>query len=84
MALPNADLDNLYSVIKDSGILTLKRETFGGAKTGQRYYTQRLDVSIDGKQKQLIYQSFPGSSKKPEAFARLETALLEYARDLPH
>ena len=84
MALPNADLDNLYSVIKDSGILALKHETFGGAKTGQRYYTQRLEVSIDGKQKQLIYQSFPGSSKKPEAFARLETALLEYARDLPH
>jgi hypothetical protein len=84
MALPNADLNNLYAVVKNSGVLALKRETFGGAKTGQRYYTQRLEVSIDGKQKQLVYQSFPGASKKPEAFAILETALLEYARDLPH
>ncbi|WP_156946725.1 hypothetical protein [Thiothrix lacustris] len=84
MALPNADLDNLYSIVKKSGVLALKHETFGGAKTGQRHYTQRLDISIDGQQKQLLYQSFPGASKKPEAFAMLETALLEYARDLPH
>jgi hypothetical protein len=84
MALPNEDLDNLYAVVKESGILALKRDTFGGAKAGQRHYAQRLEVGIDGTEKKLVYQSFPGASKKPEAFARLETALVEYARDLPH
>lgn len=84
LALRPEDLDNLYAVIKESGALTLKRDTFGGAKAGQRHYPQTLDIMLDGKKKQLVYQSFPGSSPKPEAFARLETVLLEYARDLPH
>lgn len=84
LALRPEDLDNLYAVIKESGALTLKRDTFGGAKAGQRHYAQTLDIMLDGKEKQLVYQSFPGSSPKPEAFARLETVLLEYARDLPH
>ncbi|OQX13183.1 MAG: hypothetical protein BWK73_13025 [Thiothrix lacustris] len=84
LALPPEDLDNLYAVIKESGALALKRDTFGGAKAGQRHYPQTLDIMLDGKEKKLVYQSFPGSSPKPEAFARLETVLLEYARDLPH
>ena len=84
LALRPEDLDNLYAVIKESGALALKRDTFGGAKAGQRHYRQTLDIMLDGKEKQLVYQSFPGSSPKPEAFARLETVLLEYARDLPH
>ncbi len=84
LALRPEDLDNLYAVIKESGALTLKHDTFGGAKAGQRHYRQTLDIMLDGKEKQLVYQSFPGSSPKPEAFARLETVLLEYARDLPH
>ena len=84
MALTTEDLDNLYAVVKDSGILTLKRATFGDAKAGQRHYDQCLEVSIDGTSKKLVYQHFPGASKKPEAFARLETALLAYANDLPH
>ncbi|WGZ93282.1 MAG: hypothetical protein QJT81_15910 [Candidatus Thiothrix putei] len=84
LALRPEDLDNLYAVIKESGALALKRDTFGGAKAGQRHYTQILEIMLDGKEKTLVYQSFPGASPKPEAFARLETALLEYARDLPH
>lgn len=84
LALRPEDLDNLYAVVKESGALTLKRDTFGGAKAGQRHYRQTLDIMLDGKEKQLVYQSFPGSSPKPEAFSRLETVLLEYARDLPH
>jgi hypothetical protein len=84
MALTNEDLDNLHAVVKDSGILTLQRATFGDAKAGQRHYDQRLEVSLDGTTKKLVYQHFPGASKKPEAFARLETALLAYANDLPH
>ncbi|MEZ5452785.1 MAG: hypothetical protein R3E93_08220 [Thiothrix sp.] len=84
MALRDEDLDNLYSLAKESGILKLTRATYGSAKQGQRYYTQRMEISLDGKQKSITYQSFPGSSKKPEAFSQLETALVEYARDLPH
>lgn len=84
MALPDEDLDNLYTVAKESGIFSIKASKVGGAKQGQRYYAQKLEVRIDGKDKQLTYQSFPGSRKKPEAFNRLETALVEYARNLPH
>lgn len=84
MALRNEDLDNLYTLVKESGILKLPQEKYGGAKQGQRYYAQKMEVGIEGKNKTVIYQSFPGSGKKPEAFARLETALVEYARDLPH
>lgn len=84
MALGAEDLDNLYTLIKDSGILKLSQDTFGGAKPGQRHYSQQVEAGLNGKQKTITYQSFPGASKKPEAFARVETALLEYARDLPH
>ncbi|MBU0654226.1 MAG: hypothetical protein KJ914_03735 [Gammaproteobacteria bacterium] len=84
LALPEEDLDNLYTVAKESGIFKIKPDKVGGAKQGQRYYAQNLEVRIDGKEKKLTYQSFPGSSKKPEAFHRLETALVEYARSLPH
>jgi hypothetical protein len=84
MALPDEDLDNLYTLVKESGILKLQRDTFGGARQGQRHYAQKIEAGLDGKEKTITYQSFPGASKKPEAFARVETALLEYARDLPH
>lgn len=84
MALHDEDLDNLYTLAKESGIFKIKSDKVGGAKQGQRYYAQDLEVRIDGKTKKLTYQSFPGSSKKPEAFSMLETALVEYARDLPH
>ncbi len=84
MALPGEDLDNLYTLAKESGIFKVKADKAGGAKPGQRYYAQHLEVRIDGKTKKITYQSFPGSSKKPEAFSMLETALVEYARDLPH
>lgn len=83
-ALPKEDLDNLYTLAKENGILKLAKETLGGAKEGQRYYAQRMDVRINGKEKHLVYQSFPGSTKKPEAFSQIETALVEYARNLPH
>lgn len=84
MALPDEDLDNLYTLARESGIFKIKADKTGGAKPGQRYYAQNLEVRIDGKSKKLIYQNFPGSGKKPEAFSMLETALVEYARDLPH
>lgn len=82
-ALTNEELDNLYMVAKESGILKIKADTAGGAKAGQRYYAQQLEVRIKDKTKHLTYQSFPDAAPKPEAFARLETALVAYARDLP-
>ncbi|MBJ6610157.1 MAG: hypothetical protein JG718_07340 [Candidatus Thiothrix moscowensis] len=84
MALPKEDLDNLYAVANESGIFGIKADKIGGAKAGQRYYAQHVEARVDGKEKHLIYQSFPGSAQKPEAFHRIETALVEYARDLPH
>ncbi len=83
-ALPNKDLDNLYTLAKQNGILKLTKETLGGAQQGQRFYAQHLEIRIDKQQKHFIYQHFPGAAKKPEAFAQIETALVEYARDLPH
>ncbi|QTR50109.1 hypothetical protein [Candidatus Thiothrix anitrata] len=84
MALDPADIGNLSAVIKDSGILGIQETSLGGAKQGQRHYAQRLEIQMDGEQKHLIYRSFPGSAAKPEAFQRIETALLEYARGIPH
>lgn len=84
MALPDADLDNLYTLARESGIFKIKSDKAGSAKPGQRYYSQQMEVRIDGKIKKLTYQSFPGATQKPEAFSMLETALVEYARDLPH
>lgn len=83
-ALPSKDLDNLYTLAKQNGILKLTKETLGGAQQGQRFYAQHLEIRIDKQQKHFIYQHFPGAAKKPEAFAQIETALVEYARDLPH
>ncbi len=83
-ALTVEELNNLYTVTKESGILKIKADTTGGAQKGQRYYAQRLEVRLNDKVKQLTYQSFPQATPKPEAFAQIETALLAYARDLPH
>ncbi len=83
-ALTTEELNNLYTVAKESGILKIKADTVGGAQKGQRYYAQRLEVRLNNKIKQLTYQSFPQATPKPEAFAQIETALLAYARDLPH
>ena len=83
-ALTSEELDNLFMVAKESEILQYPHDTAGGAKKGQRFYAQQLDVRIKDKTKRLVYQDFPGAKPKPEAFNRLETALLAYARDLPH
>ena len=83
-ALTTEELDNLYTLARESGILKLAKDHVGGAKQGQRYYAQHLEVRVNGKAKHIIYEHFPGAAQKPEAFAQLETALVEYARDLPH
>lgn len=81
--LPTADIDNLYAVIGESGILDITETKLGGAKAGQRYYAQHLELRMGGIEKHLIYQSFPKATPKPEGFLRLETALIAYARSLP-
>ena len=81
--LSREDIDNLYAVIGESGIFDIQETQLGGAKKGQRYYAQRLEIHMGEVEKHLIYQSFPGATAKPEAFKRMETALLEYARAMP-
>ena len=83
MALSREDIDNLYDVIGESGIFDIQETQIGGAKKGQRYYAQRLEIHMGEVEKHLIYQSFPGATPKPEAFQRMETALQEYARNIP-
>lgn len=80
--LTAAELEQLYALVQSSGISQLTQTTFGGAQLGQRYYTQTLEVGVDGQQKTLIYQSFPGASPKPTAFAQIEAILRDYAQRL--
>ncbi len=81
--LANEDVDNLYAVVGESKIFDIDADTLGGAKKDQRYYAQRLEIHMGGIEKHITYQSFPNATPKPEAFERMETALLAYARDLP-
>lgn len=82
-ALPATDIDNLYAVVGESGILDITETKLGGAKAGQRHYAQHLELRMGEVEKHLIYQSFPNATPKPEGFSRLETALVAYARSLP-
>lgn len=83
MVLSGEDIDNLYAVIDESGILDIQETHLGGAQKGQRHYAQHLEIHVAETEKHFIYQSFPGSLPKPEAFQRMETMLLEYARGIP-
>lgn len=81
--LSEKEIDKLYAAIGDSGILDIDETKLGGAQKGQRFYAQHLEIHAGSIEKHLIYQSFPGASKKPEAFQRLEDILHKYAHDLP-
>lgn len=80
--LPDTELAALYAKVRDSGVLQLAQETFGEAGRNQRYYSQKLDLRVNGEARHLEYQSFPGAAAKPAEFAEVEKLLTEYVRGL--
>lgn len=80
--LPDEELATLRRKVRDSGVLQLAQETFGGASQNQRYYAQKLDIRINGEERHLEYQSFPGAAAKPAGFAEVEQLLTEYVRGI--
>jgi hypothetical protein len=84
MHLSDKEIDKIYTALSDSAILDITENTLGGAKKGQRFYAQHLELRIGSIEKHLIYQSFPDASKKPAAFQRIEDLLSKYAETLPH
>lgn len=43
-------------------------DVYGGPATQQRFYARTLTVKLEGKEKKVVYQSFPGSAPAPVAF----------------
>ncbi|MEW6379600.1 MAG: dockerin type I domain-containing protein [bacterium] len=83
--LSKDEVNGLIGLIYQTRFVDLE-DTYGGAAPGQRYYPYTLSVRItQGEQpvqreKTVVYQSFPTSSPRPEAFQVIESRLLELVR----
>ncbi len=76
IALSAEEVNTLVNLIRQTDFMQLG-DTYGGASEGIRYYAYTLKVQLAEEQKEVTYQSFPGSDAKPEAFEKLETRLRE-------
>lgn len=83
-ALSEQDIESLYATISNSGILDITESKLGGAKQGQRFYAQRLEIRMGPIEKIIIYQSFPGATPKPKPFQLMEDAMEKLVGKLPH
>lgn len=77
------EIESLYTAISNSGILDITESKLGGAKTGQRFYAERLEIHMGAIEKTIIYQSFPEAIPKPKAFQIMEEAMENFANKLP-
>ena len=68
--LTRRELSDFVNLINQSQFLLLEK-TYGGAKAGQRFYSQTLKVKLGEVQKEVLYQSFPDAEPKPEAFKKV-------------
>jgi hypothetical protein len=73
--LTKRDLSDFTSLINQSGFLLLEKN-YGGAKAGQRFYTETLNVKLGEVQHEVIYQSFPEAAPRPEAFKKVSQWLM--------
>jgi hypothetical protein len=80
IALSTAEVTTLVNLIRQTDFMKLG-DTYGGAAEGIRYYAYTLKVQLADEQKEVIYQSFPGSEAKPEAFEKLEARLRELVQE---
>lgn len=75
-ALSAEEVNTLVTLIRQTDFMKLG-DTYGGAFEGIRYYAYSLKIQLSDEAKEVIYQSFPGSEAKPEAFNKLEARLHE-------
>jgi len=73
----------LTEIIKQSGILQSPHDASGDTRAGQRVYTEKLAIRLARQTRQLRYHSSPSAPPKPEAFARIENTLRQYAQQIP-
>lgn len=64
--LLDSEIDDLVEIIDQTNFWLLN-DTYGGASSGQRYYSYSLSVSLGTETKKVIYQSFPDAEPMPEA-----------------
>jgi len=74
--LSEDEINDLISLINETDFMNLK-STYGRASQYQRYYPYKLFVKIGEKQKEVVYQSFPGASPMPEAFRKVKDKLFK-------
>lgn len=81
--LSQTDLDNLTTIVIENQVLELEKDDYG-AKAKQRKDSESYTVFLDNTERNFTY--YPSTDKKaepkPEGLARIETSLLQYARDL--
>ena len=73
--LSTKELSELYNLVQTVDFFNLE-DTYGGASEGQRYYSYTLNVKANGKEKEVVYQSFPEASPEPEQFVKVRDKLL--------
>lgn len=77
--LTKRELQTLRSLIKKTEFLMLD-SVYGGAKDGQRHYTETVKVSLGFVAKEVKYQSFPEAAPRPAAFEKVKAQLLQLAK----
>lgn len=81
-ALTQEDLDNLTAIVLENKLLDLDKDVYGATPKPRKIdEAQAYTVFLDNTERNFTYYPAP-LAKKPEGLARLETALIQYARDL--
>jgi hypothetical protein len=68
--LSQKEVNDFVNLINQSEFLLLEK-TYGGAREGQRYYTETVKVKLGEVQQEVRYQSFPQASPRPPAFTKI-------------
>lgn len=79
--LTQEDLDNLTAIVVENKLLELDRDEYG-ADAKRRKDSESYTIFLDQTERNITYYPAPLADPKPEGLARLETALIQYARDL--
>ena len=76
VVLTEKECFDLIELIEKSNFLNL-RNSYGGAKSYQRYYPHTISVKLNKNEKKVTCQSFPGAFPTPKAFNKLKNKLLQ-------
>ena len=79
--LTQEDLDNLTAIVVENKLLELDKDEYGAQKK-RRKDSESYTIFLDQTERNIMYYPAPLAEAKPEGLARIETALLQYARDL--